>query len=221
MENTWRCARCSHQNQAEAEACSKCQHVKPAPEGVTEGYEFHTSSSATPWIIGAAVFSLVVLIGLFWQRDASPVTTPVFASVTVSEPPPEVVAPVPVQSAPLNNIKPNSPGAVQTAKGEWHSVATFQGSGRQRTKPFFIRARHWRINWTTDAGTQLATQEREWYGPGSDFKADVYRNANEKIGVALNYQDQYSSILRLQGDGTYYADVQSLHNWTISVEEWR
>lgn len=222
MENTWRCARCGHQNLPDAAECGQCKHSHAASERDFESEvhgSYRASNSAVPWIIGAVTFALIFIIGLLCRpnADAQITTSPLFVTHFPSSEPPAELPPV-ANSNVLITSAPDRPGKAQSAQGEWRPVVVFQGGGAQRTQAFHIRSNYWRISWVTKSAS---ASESEWYGPGTDFKALVYRQSKEKIGVVLSYQKQYSGIEPMKGEGAYYAEVSSPHNWIFRVEEWR
>ena len=222
MENTWRCARCGHQNLPDAPECGRCKHSSEASERDFEAevHDYRPSHSAVPWIIGAVTFALILIIGLLCRpnADAQNAKTPLFASLFSDEPPAEL-PPIPSANV-LITSSPAHPGKAQGAQGEWRLVAQFQGTGVSRTQIFSVRSAHWRIYWSTSPNSSRES-EQEWYGFGADFKASVYRNPNEKVGVIANTAHQYKGILPMTGTGSFYFDISSPHVWAMRIEEWR
>jgi hypothetical protein len=226
METTWQCPRCRHRNSPDDEECAKCTCSKPAPDVEPELHVEPLASNATTWIIGGGAFAFIILVGILCRPEGEPVSTPVFASVSADDAPPVARADLPSMAGsapmaiPAGGSPSGAPGQAVTAKGEWHTVVKFQGAGRMRTQTFSIRSRYWRLNWATNP-YDATVPDRDWFGPGSDFKASVFRAPKEQVGEVANYANQYSSVLPLRGTGKFYADVNSPYKWDVVVEEWR
>lgn len=173
-----------------------------------------------PWILGAAGFGFIILMFLSSQKQRLPIVAPVFASIVSQRSSEEFTDPIEGVAVGPRLAPPAAPGKPVLVTGEWKSVAQFQGAGAARTEIFVIRARQWKLKWAAKVGS-AESGEAEWYGPGADFKASIYSKSHQKVGTIANGLHQYSSLLPLTGEGKFYVEVLSPHNWMVTVEEWR
>lgn len=94
-------------------------------------------------------------------------------------------------------------------KKTWKAVTTFSGSVNKVTDPFTIAATQWRMKWTH---------------PGTDdhFSITVYdaiKNEYEKlivntIGATTDSSNYYDT-------GSFYLDISSGSEWTVTIEEYK
>ncbi len=222
MENTWRCARCGHQNLPDAPECGRCKHSSEASERDFEAevHDYRPSHSAVPWIIGAVTFALILIIGLLCRpnADAQNAKTPLFASLFSDEPPAEL-PPIPAANV-LITSSPAHPGKAQGAQGEWRLWPSFKAQVFRAHK--FFRCALLIGEFTGQQAQIVAAKaNKNGIGFGADFKASVYRNPNEKVGVIANTAHQYKGILPMTGTGSFYFDISSPHVWAMRIEEWR
>jgi hypothetical protein len=208
------CPRCHYPNAPDVNHCLKCHAT--LGEARQDFEDDARERSPLPWVIGGFALIFVIGLALTARKPAAaprPVTS---ASLAMDSAPPPEEPTIIASNAPLpGGSAPVAPGAHSHVKFDWKTVASLRGTGAQRTRSFVIRSRYWRLRWrsSTDGA-------EEWYGPGSNFKAQIRRNSGEMIGVILNRQGQFTGTSRFEERGAFCVDVSAGSAWTVDVEEW-
>ena len=90
----------------------------------------------------------------------------------------------------------------------WREVATWKGKATKRTDLFHVPAAEWRITWKT---------KTQPFAPGF-FSVTIYDANGEYIGLVANILEEDSDSSYMYGSGSFYLDINSTQNYTITVE---
>jgi hypothetical protein len=207
--STTACPQCGHTNLPTASQCLRCHSALSHQEG----YATPPSRGPLAWVVGGIGFVLIAGF-LYSVQNQAPIRVPQFSAPVFSE------APLPpgeeFVSLPQVAESPGIPSANASVSGSWHLVTRFNGEAPQRTAPFTIRGRYWRINWTAASAGNVrnGSAARDW------FYAFVYRNRGTVAGKLDGALNPHGGTVSLRNRGIYYINVNTNQRWALTIEEW-
>jgi len=97
---------------------------------------------------------------------------------------------------------------IQEAEAGWREVIAWKGQGIKNTESFTIKAKEWKICWTTKAGEF-----------GGVFQIMVYKGDTEIPDIAANVMGDNEDCSFMRGSGEYHMTINSTQSWTVTVKE--
>jgi hypothetical protein len=92
--------------------------------------------------------------------------------------------------------------------GEWHEIASWNGTETMATETFEVSSERWRIKWTAKNGEYGGVMQVYVYDDGDNIKA-----------LAANTTNGGSDVSYVEGSGRHRLMINSVNaNWTVTVE---
>jgi hypothetical protein len=101
---------------------------------------------------------------------------------------------------------PTRPAGSPDGQPEWRRVARWQGNGDKNTEPFGIQGSQWRISYTV----------RDPRSNTPRLCITVRTTDTVHVDGGCNRQDDVTYVYRR---GTFYLDISSADQWTVTVED--
>ena len=92
----------------------------------------------------------------------------------------------------------------------WKEVISWKGKGIKNTETFTIKAKEWKVCWTTKAVEF-----------GGIFQIMIYKGDSKLPDIAANVQGADEDCSFMRGTGDYYLTINSTQPWNITVKEKR